>query len=98
MIMELEVPQETKLVTETSNQPDLLFAWLSPIEKKMGHNENSHVPHSPFLKAKSAIRKTFRGSVAGVVPSGLRTANHKLKGACQSAYLDVLGDWKECMS
>lgn len=84
-MMELEIPQglETELKPEPSiNQSDLLFAWLSPIEKKVDsrHSETSHAPHSPFLRAKSALRRTLRGSVAGAVPSGLRTTSHKLRG------------------
>lgn len=90
-MMEVHVePPETELKTElktgglgpTINQPDLLFAWLSPIEKKVAPNETSNIPHSPFLRAKSALRRTFRGSVAGAVPSGLRTTSHKQRGAC----------------
>jgi len=55
--------------TSPRDSPDLLFAWLSPIEKKV---DNKLHPKSPSLnlpansplvtRAKSALRKTIKAS------------------------------------
>ncbi len=105
--MELENHQalETDFQAPPIN-PDLLFAWLSPIEKKADNrsrtkspSETATVTHSPFLRAKSAIRRTFRGSVAAGVPVGLKAKGrrhiHKLRGAPS---LIVEETAVECMS
>ncbi len=88
--MELENHQALETDFQAPMNPDLMFAWLSPIEKKADNRSRTKSPsettaatYSPFLRAKSALRRTFRGSVAGGVPVGLRGRRHihKLRGA-----------------
>ena len=96
--MELEDQQKQAscaIDQQTLFKPDLLFAWLSPIEKKVDHRINPNRPkspappstvhsNSPFVnKAKSAFRRTFKSSAN--VPTALRGHAHKLRGAVQGA-------------
>lgn len=70
--------------------PDLLFAWLSPIEQKVDrrlHPKTASVnlpATSPLVtKARSALRKTVRASHV----NSLRNSERKAKGCLQ-----ILGD------
>ena len=85
--MELENQQALDTDYQGPLNPDLLFAWLSPIEKKVDNRLRTkstspavNVTHSPFLRA---FRRTFRtSSTSGGVPVGLRARGHthKLRG------------------
>lgn len=91
--MDLEDQQKQAIDQQALFKPDLLFAWLSPIEKKVDNRIYPNRPkspappntaHSPFVnKAKSAFRRTFRSSAN--VPTALRGHAHKLRGAVQGA-------------
>ena len=54
-----------------ANPPDLLFAWLNPMERKAGDKLRPYSPTlnlpaaSPFAIAKSALRKSIRASQIG---------------------------------
>lgn len=92
--MEVEDHEALEIDFKAPANSDLLFAWLSPIEKKVdvrlrtnsrpkSPSETTSATYSPFLRAKSAIRRTFRGTITGGTPIGRRARGqaYKLRGA-----------------
>ena len=91
--MELEDQQALETDNQGPVNPDLLFAWLSPIEKKVDDRLRTkstspavNATHSPFLRA---FRRTFRtATISGGAPASLRARRHtyKIRGVAECCF------------